>query len=157
MTVIVQEMIVVRAQLDQLAALHSALDRFWVAVDAAALHPPDTLWRLKFATALAEISTNIMQHAYGAGNLQGEIRLRLRLSSCGVEARFTDHGAAFNGVIEPSSPLDKVESFPAQIDILSLPESGYGLALVCGLVNDVSYRRTRSGINCWRLRKRFLT
>lgn len=153
MTVIVQEVIVVHAQLDQLDVLYTALERFWVAVDARVLHPPDTLWRLKFAIAVSEIGTNIMKHAYGAGNVQGEISLRLRLSYNTVEARFTDQGAAFCGVIEGSSPLDTGEPFPAQIDILSLPESGYGLALARGFVDSISYRRSCGGINCWRLRK----
>lgn len=156
MTSIIQETIVIRARLTELDALHAALERFWRAMDAAVIHPPDSLWRLKFAVAVAEISTNIMQHAYGVGNVQGKIGLRLRLCSNTVEARFTDHGTAFNGVIDPSSPLDTGEPFPAQIDIMSLPEHGYGLALVHGLVDDVQYRRTRNGINCWRLRKYIL-
>ncbi|MDP9316170.1 MAG: ATP-binding protein [Chloroflexota bacterium] len=156
MRVLVQETIVVPSQFDQLATLHAALECFWAAVDKVVLQPPDMLWRLKFATAVAEIGTNIMQHAYGAGNVQGEIGLRLRLFSNRMEARFTDYGAAFSGVLERLPPLDTGEPFPTQIDIMSLPEHGYGLALVHGLVDDVQYRRTRDGINCWRLRKDIL-
>lgn len=157
MTVIIQETIVVPAQLDELEALHTTLERFWVAVDAAVLHPPDSLWRMKFAIAVAEIGANIMQHAYRAEGLQGALSLRLRFCINCVEARFTDQGAAFTGtLIERSSPLEVDGIWPSNVDIASLPESGYGLALVHGLVDDVQYWRTRGGINCWRLRKHIL-
>ncbi len=151
---IVQEEIVIPATLSGLAALHEALERFWRAADQALPAPPQAVWRLKVATAVSEIAANIVQHAYG-GAEQGEIGLRLRLSSSGVEARFTDQGAAFRGTLHDPGPLDMIEQPIEELDPSELPEGGFGLILVRGLMDTVQYRRTRGGVNCWRLVKRF--
>ncbi len=155
MSAALQEAVVVPARLDQLAVLHATLSRFWEGVDRVLPDGPDELWRLTFATAVAEIGTNIVQHAYTDACLQGEIGFRLRLCFNGVEARFIDHGAAFLGKLNPPSPLESVTLSRSYLDVSSLPESGYGLVLVQGLVDKVQYRRIRGCINCWRLLKHF--
>ena len=134
------------ATAQDLAAMHTMLDRFWVAIDQAVAEPPDARWRQLLATALAEIGANIVRHAYPAGTAPGTMHLRLRAYDDRVEALFTDQGVAFVDPAQPARPL------PAD-DPLALPEGGYGLALARAAVDQLDYARTPDGRNLWRLVK----
>jgi anti-sigma regulatory factor (Ser/Thr protein kinase) len=138
--------VVVPATAGELDAIHAALDRFWNAVDAAVPRPPSWAWRCRFATAVAEIATNIIRHAYPNGSRRASMRLRMRLYADRVEASFADRGVAFVPPAAKDSPAS---------DALQLPEGGYGLALVRACVDRVDHRRTPGGTNVWRLVKRF--
>src|SRR3954452_13087180 len=78
-----------------LEALHGALARFWVGVDAALRRPPDGEHRLRLETAVMEVATNIIRHAHPPGAPRGSMGLRLRAHADRIEARFTDRGLAF--------------------------------------------------------------
>ncbi len=134
------------ATAEELAGLHAALERFWRAVDATLAEPPSRDWRNRFATALAEIAANIVRHAYPTGTVRGPIRLRLRLYTDRVVGSFADRGIAFR-------PADGTGA--SRPDPTELAEGGYGLALARASLDRLDYRRTPSGMNCWRLVKRF--
>lgn len=130
-----------------LEALYGALDRFWRDLDAALPTPPAMAWRLKFATAAAEIGGNIIRHAYPPTAVARPLGLRLVAYAEHAEACFTDRGVAFTAGLHGMGET--------ALDLAALPESGYGLPLVRRLVDELDYRRTADGVNHWRLRKRF--
>lgn len=142
-----EETVIIAATASELAALHSAIDRFWARVDQVAPRPLDAVWRLELTTAIAEIGANIILHAYPKGmSTAGCIQLRLRLYADRIEARLTDQGVAYQPAAARSIPHD---------DLLALPEGGFGLMIVRAAVDRLTYRRTSPGTNCWRLTKRF--
>ncbi len=142
-----EETIAVAATAQNLAVLHAALDRFWAAVDRAVTAPPPQAWRLRFATAVLELATNVVQHAYSVDAAPGPMQVRLRAYADRSVARFADRGVPFTGPLGPRAEFEA--------DPLALPEGGYGLALILACVDRLAYRRTPQGTNCWRLVKRF--
>lgn len=127
-----------------LEAMHGMLDCFWQRLGGGGV-ALDDLWRAQFTTAVAEIGTNILRHAYD--NLPVvSIGLRLRLYADCVEARLIDRGRPYT----PRPPA--VPEIPD--DIAALAEGGFGLTIACAAVDVLRYRRTTSGVNCWRLRKK---
>jgi serine/threonine-protein kinase RsbW len=143
--VLAEEIADVPAVAEELGVLHAALDRFWGVLDRTLPRPPSQDWRVRFATALAEIAANIIRHAYPAGTDRRPLRLRLRLYEDRLVATFTDRGISF-------APPDPPGSTP---DLTELREGGYGLALARAGLDRLDYRRTTAGTNCWRLMKRF--
>jgi anti-sigma regulatory factor (Ser/Thr protein kinase) len=152
--------------------LHAALARFWAGVDRTVAHPPDALWRARFATAVAEIGANIIRHGRPPTVRPQPMRLRLRAFRDRAEARFTDDGLPFNRQVpRPQSPtagidLNGVSTGAASAagaiydpggpdDALDIAEDGYGLQLARAAVDELAYSRTATGQNRWRLVKRF--
>jgi anti-sigma regulatory factor (Ser/Thr protein kinase) len=125
------------------------------AVDHTLEQRPDELWRLQFATALAELGANIVRYAYSSQPTPGPMQLRLQAYSDRVEAHFTDFGTVF---VAPSAPpaaprqptLPNVEEGG---EVTGIPEGGYGLPLIRAVVDQLDYTRTDSGENHWRLVK----
>ena len=146
MYVLIEDTIVVPATAQQLDVIHAALDRFWAKVDTIVTRPPDREWRARFVTAIAEIATNIIRHAYPSEREPGPMRLHLYAYPDRVEAYFNDQGVAF-------IPPPPVEDGP-EPDPLELPESGRGLAVAQACLDELEYRRTGEGTNQWRLMKR---
>jgi serine/threonine-protein kinase RsbW len=128
-----------------LAAVHAALDRAWLVLDAASPAPPATGWRDLFRTAVAEIAANVVRHAYPPSRAARPFELQVLLYDDRIEALFLDHGVAWDPAEEPVAP-----------DPLDLPEGGLGLAVARGALDELSYRRERDGRNVWRLVKRYL-
>jgi serine/threonine-protein kinase RsbW len=143
--VLAEEIVVIPAVAEELGALHAALDRFWERVDATLSQPPSRDWRLRFATALAEIAANVIRHAYPPGTDRGPLRLHLCLYHDRLVASFADRGIAF---VPPEATR------PASTDLTDLPEGGYGLAIARASLDRLQYRRTPTGTNHWRLMKR---
>ena len=138
---------ILAATASELGALHVALNRFWACVDQVAPRPLDTVWRLELTTAIAEVGTNIILHAYPNGTgAAGCIGLRLRLYADRIEARLIDQGVAY----QPQAARSISHN-----DLFALREGGFGLVIVRTAVDRLSYYRTPAGTNCWRLIKRF--
>lgn len=142
---LIDNSVVLPATYDSLTALHTTLDGFWQKLKDAPVDEPDAMWWLQFDTAVIEISSNIIRHAYG-DDAVGMMGMRLRLYRSHVVVRLSDMGKRF----VPSPPAGWHDD-----DLLSLPESGMGLAIARMALDHVGYRRTPSGVNCWRLLKRF--
>lgn len=145
--ILAEETVATTAVAENLGKLHEALERVWVMAGQALLQPLDPVWQGEFSTALAEIGANIVRHAYPATGVPGPVCLRLRLYTDRVEARFADYGIPYVLSDRPEPLVDD--------DILALPEGGYGLALARAALDQLHYRRTAAGTNCWRLVKRF--
>lgn len=129
---------------EQLSAIHAALARFWTAAEGELLPPVGSDWRHAFDTAVAEIATNIMRHAYP--DEKGLLQLRLRCKMNMVQADFTDSGVPFHRMPRQAKPA------PAERE--ELPEGGFGLDLISAFVDRLAYHRTPSGTNRWLLVKR---
>jgi anti-sigma regulatory factor (Ser/Thr protein kinase) len=123
-----------------LAAVHAALGCFWAALAGAGVEPTTT-WRHEFTTGVAEITANIIRHAYPPGAAAGSLHLRLSARRDAAIARFADRGVAF-------AP-------PPVAAASDLPEGGMGLLVARACFDDLHYRRRCGAANAWRLIKRF--
>jgi anti-sigma regulatory factor (Ser/Thr protein kinase) len=138
------DLIVAKATPTALDEVHAALDRCWQALDALP-RPPATAWRDLFRTAVAEIATNIVRHAYPPDSPRGGFRLRLRIEPEGLVASFTDEGIEWDQA-----------HVKAEVDPFSLPEGGLGLIVARAALDNLEYQRdAHAGENAWRLMKRF--
>ncbi len=143
--------LVVTATPEKIDAVHRALEAFWIDV-AGSVARYDPGVRLRVDTAVAELASNIVQHAYPSSGPPGTMRLRLRSYSDGVEVTFTDRGVPYTGSFPkklPKSLHQGTENTPL------LPEQGMGLGVISSAVDEVRYRRTAGGRNQWKLVKRF--
>jgi len=93
-----------------------------------------------FQTAVIEIATNIIRHAYPSGH-SGWFRLRLTSQDERIAARFEDGGVPFEW------------SRVRPIDDTLLQEGGYGLHLARRALDELDYQRDERGRNHWRLGK----
>ena len=151
-----EEIIDVPAVAGELAAVHTALERFWGATQTGAVGTSDSDWRARFATAVWEVATNVVRHAYPPElRAPGRLRLRLRAYTDRAVASFVDRGVAFvDRGVASSRPLEL--SLGQDDDGLQeLAEGSYGLPMVRNSVDRVDYRRTPDGANYWRLVKYF--
>ena len=130
-----------------LEALHGGLERFWAALEPALPRPLADPWRLRFATAVAEVGANIVRHAYLATAGERPLSLRLVAYADRAEGCFLDRGVAVDErrLALPAAPIDP----------WSLPEGGLGLPLTRAALDVLEYRRLPGGENQWRLMKRY--
>jgi len=139
---LLEQRLVVAARPESLAAVHAALDRFWRTLAGRGIALPDEL-RVEFATAVGELTGNVVRHAYPTG--PGQLRLNLRLHADAIEAVVADRGIEFGG--------RRTGRDLGAIDLLDLAEGGFGLDLARATVDRVDYSRAR-GVNRWRVLKR---
>lgn len=103
--------------------------------------PADTAWRLK--VALDEILANIVSHGASDGNLPAIDIWFARLDDV-IQVRIADDGIPFDPLSRPdpdvTAPLDARQP------------GGLGLALIKGLIDDVTYERTTRNVLTLRAR-----
>lgn len=145
--VLAGEAVELQLDLHVLGEVHAALDRLEAAAVQVRGAEPDDVVFLGLRTAVVEIATNIIRHAYPAGHPARPFHLQLQLYRDRVEAHFSDAGILFE--------LPEAPALPPLDDPLALPEGGFGLFLARQSVDDLRYTRTAQGINHWRLLKRF--
>jgi serine/threonine-protein kinase RsbW len=133
------------AKTEQLQQFHSFIDAFWEACKEQAPIAPDNTWNMLFTTALAEIVANVIRYAYAPLPAPGEITITMRLFEDRVVARVCDRGVAYTN--------ESLSETWNHDDLFSLPEGGMGLVIAKTAVDSLNYRRTKSGVNCWRLVK----
>ncbi|MDW8215284.1 MAG: ATP-binding protein [Roseiflexaceae bacterium] len=144
---LIEAYVATQTQNEGLDAIHDMIERFWS--NAASMYQlPSETWRHLFTTALAEVAANGLRHAYPPDAIERPLWVRLRLFPDRVEALLIDWGAPYESSSSvPDAPEDDV-------DIATLPESGYGLFIARSALDSLRYRRTRSGYNCWKLVKK---
>ena len=95
---------------------------------------------------LAEVVNNIVEHAYANGQRRGPIHLCCHLRRDGLHFEFTDLGLPIPGKgTPPGLPVN------VDVDLVDLPEGGYGWFLIQDLAKDVTYHR-RGQVNHLSLR-----
>lgn len=100
-----------------------------------------------FATAVVEVSTNIIRHAYPP-KAPGQMILHLWLYADRVEATFEDMGSLF----VPAEVALSLEDTLGD-DLTQFPEGGFGLQIAHASVDVVEYTRRDDEVNQWRLIK----
>lgn len=113
--------------------LHAALHALWAG--APEIDEPE---RIRFATAVAEIVSNIVQHGRAPDGEAPTLSVRLTAGATRLAADISDDGA-------PLSPATSA-TLPSE----PLAESGYGLALAVAALDELRYARDSAG-NHWEL------
>jgi serine/threonine-protein kinase RsbW len=131
----------------QLAEVHIAVQKFWMEFERVRGAPAAAGRRAQVETAVAELASNIVRHAYGATALTGEMTLTLSGYRDRIEGTFRDDGVAYTG-----APLAEL-TMPDALELPELPEGGWGLRLTRAAVDELTYTRT-AGTNCWRFVRR---
>lgn len=112
-------------------AIHAELDAVWE--DASFVPDID---RMKFATAVIEAASNVIQHAVPESAAPVELGVDLRIRKGRLTATISAVGAASPELaVEPSMPGGD-------------SESGRGLALIRALVTTMTFIR-QDGTNMW--------
>ncbi|MCC6454624.1 MAG: ATP-binding protein [Caldilineaceae bacterium] len=141
---IVSEKLEIASAPRNLTQIYESLDRFEAAA-ADARGPAVVAVFDAFKTAVVEIATNILRHAYPPDHPQAPLFFQLNLFAPYLEALFHDQGIAFTPPTEVALPnLD---------DILDVPEGNFGLFLALQALDHLEYTRTPAGVNQWRLIK----
>ncbi|UOA25581.1 ATP-binding protein [Pseudosulfitobacter sp. DSM 107133] len=95
---------------------------------------------------LAEAMNNICEHAYANGIQSGPIDLRCQHRRDGLHFKITDEGQPMPDGRTPLGLAVNVD-----VDLLDMPEGGFGWFLIQNLAKEVTYRR-RNGTNHLSLR-----
>jgi serine/threonine-protein kinase RsbW len=112
--------------------VHDLLQTVWA--DTPSISMTD---RMRFETALIELTANVIQHADSGNGV--ECTLTVETSTEELVATLSDSGEPVNLQLAGREMPDE------------LSEGGRGIALIQALVDDLSYDR-EDGLNHWRLR-----
>ncbi|MGC1505955.1 MAG: ATP-binding protein [Sulfitobacter sp.] len=85
---------------------------------------------------LAEALNNIVEHAYPLPDASGPIHLHLRQGPDGLHVRLRDWGREMTDVKTPDGRAEC-----CNVDLMDLPEGGFGWFLIKDLSRDVKYER----------------
>ena len=130
-----------------LTLIHDRLDRFETATTVTKGAAVAAVYDA-FRTAVIEIATNILRHAYPPDTPAAPLTLQLLLFPERIEAIFHDEGIAFTPPLTVAAPaLDEID------DIMNVPEGNLGLFLALKALDHLEYSRTNEGVNQWRLVK----
>lgn len=88
---------------------------------------------------LAETINNIVEHAYPEGTGQGPIRLCCWADSDHLHFDIEDEGKAMPDGLLPAGDPARVD-----VDMMELPEGGFGWFLIRKLADEVTYDRVGS-------------
>jgi serine/threonine-protein kinase RsbW len=91
--------------------------------------------------ALAEALNNVVEHAYNWSE-EGRIDMRLNLQDHLLTAQVTDQGQAFNG-----PPAKKPMENRDEVDLLDLPEGGFGWFMIHSLCTEINFVRKNNRNN----------
>lgn len=141
---LIREQLEITSQQRNLTEIYGSLDRFEAAAMALRGNEVGAVYDA-FKTAVVEIATNILRHAYPLGASPAPLTLHLYLFPHQLEALFYDQGVAFS----PPTELTP----PAIDDVMELPEGNLGLFLALQALDHLDYSRTPAGVNQWRLIK----
>ncbi|MBV9323197.1 MAG: ATP-binding protein [Chloroflexi bacterium] len=136
------------ATAEHLDRVYATLSQFWTELERSHPAPPDGVWRAYFDTAVGEIVTNIIRYAYASTAAGGEMSMAIQGYLDRVEATFRDRGGPYTGapITDARLPLDS-------LDVIELPEGGWGLALTLAAVDRLSYTRD-ADVNYWHFMKK---
>jgi serine/threonine-protein kinase RsbW len=85
---------------------------------------------------LAEVLNNIVEHAYPVSAPDGPITIKCEVGQDGLHFRITDKGKAMPDGTLPAGKRSQVD-----VDLIDLPEGGFGWFLIQDLARDVTYTR----------------
>ncbi len=85
---------------------------------------------------LAEALNNIVEHAFGADDKPGEIRIRCSRRKDGLHFAIIDDGLAM-----PDNKTPQASAPDVNVKMTALPEGGFGWFLIHTLATDIRYAR----------------
>ncbi|MEM6303429.1 MAG: ATP-binding protein [Pseudomonadota bacterium] len=85
---------------------------------------------------LAEALNNIVEHAYPVPGDDQPIDISCRLRSDGLHVTIQDRGSPM-----PDGKVPLGQSHDLNVDVMDLPEGGFGWFLIQDLAKDVNYQR----------------
>ncbi len=91
----------------------------------------------KIELVIAEAVNNIVEHAYPPGAPDGPIQLQVNFRGDAIGITLTDQGL---GMPDGQAPTGRAQN--VQVDIMNLPEGGFGWFLIRDQAENVEYRRT---------------
>lgn len=124
-------------------AVREALDKVFVALDPFAL---DVEEKGTIELVLAEALNNVVEHAYPEPDATGKIDVSADMLANGLAFKIEDHGKPMP---DGHAPLGTQADL--DVDLLDLPEGGFGWFLIRDLAKDVLYERV-DGTNVLTLR-----
>jgi anti-sigma regulatory factor (Ser/Thr protein kinase) len=130
-----------------LTHLHAYVQEFWEILPREHASALDERFKMLFVTGVAEIASNIVEHAYKAATSPGPLEFHLCLYVDRVEGKFTDRGITWSGQLGRAVPSD--------VDVSQLPEGGRGLHIAQVALDELRYWRADNGVNHWLAMKRF--
>lgn len=136
------------AAMEGLDDVHDIIAEYWNAVDARECCSLDTMNRMLFDSAVAEIAGNIVRHAYPEQADGETFSLTLQCFLDRVEAILIDHGVSFD-----FAPPSRLPDMRDALDNLDL-DHGWGLPIVYAATDSLQYERLADGSNRWQMDKR---
>ena len=130
----------------ELESIHLKLDQFLNDIEPSLASSVPNRWKLELSTAVAEICSNIIRHAFAGLPEPGLMELHLKLYQDRVEVEITDTGVPYT---------EEVGAVGLTVDdAADLPESGRGLRVVRAVSDELRYWRSKESTNHWLLVKR---
>jgi serine/threonine-protein kinase RsbW len=114
-------------------AVREALQELLQALKPLKLDPEE---RGTIELVVAEILNNIVEHAYPVSDAPGPIAIHCEHHRDGLHFQIKDEGKAMP---DGKMPLGQMASL--DVDLMDLPEGGFGWFLIQDLAKDVNYRR----------------
>jgi serine/threonine-protein kinase RsbW len=114
-------------------AARDALQQLLQALKPLHLDPEE---RGTIELVVAEVLNNIVEHAYPATDVPGPIAIHCEYRKDGLHFEIRDAGKAM-----PGGEMPIGQRAPLDVDMVDLPEGGFGWFLIKDLAKDVNYRR----------------
>ncbi len=95
---------------------------------------------------LAEVLNNVIEHAYADSTEHGPIEIECRACPDELELRVLDQGLPM-----PDAQVPMGKSHDLDVDLMHLPEGGFGWFMIQNLTRDVKYFRSggRNVLQFW--------
>jgi anti-sigma regulatory factor (Ser/Thr protein kinase) len=103
--------------------------------------PELELWLMQVTLAVTEAVSNIIKHAYSGTD--GTIECLITMNRHQLQVDLYDSGMSYD--------VDAARPVPSELDASDLPESGYGLPILCEVMDTVRYERLSTNQNHWHL------
>lgn len=114
-------------------AVRSALKSLLERLDPLKLDPEETG---TIELVVAEALNNVVEHAYPEGQPSGPVNVRCLHKRDGLHITITDQGV---GMPDGQTPLGQAVN--VDVDMMDMPEGGFGWFLIQDLAKDVEYKR----------------
>jgi serine/threonine-protein kinase RsbW len=125
------------------SAVRDALDRLTQGLNQL---PLDAEEQSSIQLVLAEALNNIMEHAFAPPTPAGHIAIEGTCHDDGLHFVISDTGSAM-----PDGQLPLGESQDLDVDLMDLPEGGFGWFMIREIAKDLNYERC-DGVNTLNLR-----
>lgn len=86
---------------------------------------------------MAETLNNVVEHAFPAGDPPGRVHVECAHKDSGLHFRVVDRGRPM-----PEGAMPIAEAASVDVDVMDMPEGGFGWFLIKDLAREVHYQRS---------------